>query len=72
MDDMRKQILTLILALIMYPLAFYIEYLIVKRLIKFGIDYFFNKKYSFHEYKEIRTEINEIAKDLEKHQEGDR
>lgn len=50
----------------------YIAYRIVKHLIKFGIDYFFEKKYSFHEYKEIRTEINEIAKDLEKHQEGDR
>lgn len=72
MDEVTKQLLTYVLAIIIYPLAFYIEYLIVKRLIKFGIDYFFDKKYSFHEYKEIRTEINEIAKDLEKHQEGDR
>lgn len=50
-------------------IAIYINYRIAKHLIKFGINYFFEKKYSFHEYKEIRTEINEIAKDLEKHQE---
>ncbi len=44
MDEVTKQLLTYVLAIIIYPLAFYIEYLIVKRLIKFGINYFFEQK----------------------------
>ena len=44
MDEVTKQLLTYVLAIIIYPLAFYIEYLIVKRIIKFGINYFFEQK----------------------------
>lgn len=68
MDEMRKQLLTLILSLILYPLAFYIEYRIIKHLIKFGIDYFFAKRYNYHEYKEAKEEFRDIENDLQKHQ----
>lgn len=44
MTETTKQLLTYVLAIIIYPLAFYIEYLIIKRLIKFGINYFFEQK----------------------------
>jgi len=49
MDELTKQLLTYVLAIIIYPLAFYIEYRIIKRLIKFGVEYFLERKNAWNE-----------------------
>lgn len=73
MNEITKQLLTYLLAIILYPLAIYIEYLIVKRLIKFGINYFFEKKNNeyvpdsneengnYYKMSLTRTELDEIS-----------
>lgn len=67
MDQTTKQLLTSVLTIFIYPVAIYIEYLIVKRLIKYGINYFYEKKSDYNESNEYckmeltREELDEIS-----------
>lgn len=72
MDELTKQFVTYALAIIIYPLAFYIEYRIIKRLIKFGIDYYYEKRSVELRLKEAREDIKDIEADVKRHMEGDR
>jgi len=67
-EELMTQTITFLAGLI----AIYIEYRIAKHLIKFGIDYFYEKRKIELRLKEGREDIKDIEADIKRHLEEDR
>ncbi len=67
-EELITQTITFLAGLI----AIYIEYRIAKHLIKFGIDYYYEKRNVELRLMEAREDIKDIEADVKQHVEGDR